>query len=95
VVDDVSKDRTAEIVREYTSNIVVNDSKGSFHVNKNFGIEESSGDWILSIDAYENITAELIWEIKDIIHNTDPRITFWAMDKSIGLIHLYILAGFG
>lgn len=71
VVDDESKDRTVEICREYTSNIIPNDSKGDFHVNKNLGIEKSSGDWILSIDADERITQELSREIKDAIGKSD------------------------
>jgi glycosyltransferase involved in cell wall biosynthesis len=71
IVDDASKDRTVEICREYTSNIISNDSKGSFHVNKNLGIERSSGDWILSIDADEIVVPELAQEIKDITERTD------------------------
>ncbi len=71
VVDDESKDRTVEICREYTSNIIPNDSKGDFHVNKNLGIERSSGDWILSIDADERITQKLSREIKDAIGKSD------------------------
>lgn len=71
VVDDASKDRTVEICREFTSNIIPKDSKGDFHFNKNLGIERSSGEWILSIDADERITQELCREIKDAIGKSD------------------------
>ncbi len=71
VVDDVSSDKTLEICGEYTSKIFINDSKGSFHTNKNLAIENSSGDWILSLDADERVTPELTCEIKDIITKTD------------------------
>ena len=71
VVDDVSTDKTLDICREYNSKIYVNDSKGSFHVNKNLGLDYSSGDWILSIDADERVTQELSQEVQDIITKTD------------------------
>ena len=70
VVDDESRDRTVEITREYTSNIITNNSRGVFHVNKNLGIERSNGDWILSIDADERVTPELACEIKDVVEKT-------------------------
>jgi glycosyltransferase involved in cell wall biosynthesis len=64
IVDDASRDRTVEICREYTDKIFINDSKGDFHRNKNFGIEKANGDWILSLDADERITDKLSEEIK-------------------------------
>ncbi|CAB1078814.1 6-phosphofructokinase (EC [Olavius algarvensis Delta 1 endosymbiont] len=67
IVDDESEDRTVEICKEYTSKIVSNESKGNFHYNKNLGIEESTGDWILSLDADERITIELANEIRSAI----------------------------
>lgn len=63
VVDDCSTDRTVEICREYTGNIMINDSGGSFHENKNMGLEKASGEWILSLDADETVSAELKEEI--------------------------------
>lgn len=71
VIDDLSTDKTVEICTEFTSKIYVNDSKGSFHINKNLGIEKSKGEWILSIDADERVTTELSCEIRDIITKTD------------------------
>jgi glycosyltransferase involved in cell wall biosynthesis len=63
VVDDMSNDGTAEICRKYTERIFVNNSEGSFHSNKNLGIEKATGGWILSIDADEIVSPELKQEI--------------------------------
>lgn len=84
IVDDASKDRTVEICREYTSNIISNDSKGSFHVNKNLGIERSGGDWILSIDADEMVAPELEDEIKNIAERTD-KLGYYISRKNLFL----------
>lgn len=76
VVDDVSTDRTVEIAKGYTDKVFINnsaDSQGSFHVNKNLGIDKASGDWILSLDADEIVTAELADEIKEAIENPQMR----------------------
>lgn len=63
IVDDCSADRTAEICREYTGRIITNDSGGSFHKNKNLGLDNAAGDWILSLDADEVVSAQLREEI--------------------------------
>lgn len=63
IVDDCSVDKTVEICREYTGTIIINDSCGSFHKNKNLGIEKSAGGWILSLDADEVVSVELKDEI--------------------------------
>ena len=81
VVDDMSEDKTIEIVEGYTSRIFINDSKGSFHINKNLGIQKSSGDWILSIDADEIVPPELAREIKDIVKDSD-KLGYYANRKN-------------
>jgi glycosyltransferase involved in cell wall biosynthesis len=67
IVDDYSIDATVEIAKRYTNKIYYNDSKGSFHDNKNLGLEKATGDWILSLDADEIIPAELAEEISQAI----------------------------
>jgi glycosyltransferase involved in cell wall biosynthesis len=67
IVDDISIDRTVEICRKYTEKVFINDSGGSFHKNKNLGIEKATGEWILSLDADEIIPIELSEEIKKAI----------------------------
>ncbi len=69
VVDDMSTDRTAEIAKRYTKNIFLNETSGIFHRNRNLGIDRSTGDWLLSLDADEVISPELATEIREAINN--------------------------
>lgn len=71
IVDDKSTDNTVNISKRYTKNIVSNDSNGSFHKNKNLGLEKASGDWILSLDADEIIPDELKDEIIETVSKSD------------------------
>ncbi len=62
VVDAGSGDRTAEIARGFTDKVIVNPWPGHKQ-QKNFAIDQTSGDWILSLDADEVVTPELRSEI--------------------------------
>jgi glycosyltransferase involved in cell wall biosynthesis len=63
VVDSGSNDRTLELARKFTGKIF-SQPLTNFYVAKNFGIENASGDWILSVDADERVPPELADEIK-------------------------------
>ena len=71
IIDDVSTDKTIEICRRYTKNVYINDSQGSFHENKNMGLEKARGEWILSLDADEIVKPELAREIKEAINHSN------------------------
>jgi glycosyltransferase involved in cell wall biosynthesis len=58
VVDAESGDRTVEVARGYTDHVVVRPWEG-FGRQKNFALERTTGDWILSLDADEEVSAEL------------------------------------
>jgi len=62
VVDSGSSDRTVEIARQYTDKVIANPWPGHKQ-QKNFAIDQASGDWILSLDADEVVTSELRSEI--------------------------------
>ncbi len=62
VVDAGSQDRTVAIAREFTDRVVVRPWPG-FAAQKNFGLEQARGDWILSVDADEQVSPELREEI--------------------------------
>jgi len=58
VVDSGSTDKTREIAESYGAKVFVEEWKG-FAAQKNSAIEKASGDWILSLDADEELTTEL------------------------------------
>ena len=63
IVDCGSTDRTAEIARSFGAKFFVEDWKG-FGAQKNSAIAKCSGDWILSLDADEEVSAGLAEEIR-------------------------------
>jgi glycosyltransferase involved in cell wall biosynthesis len=83
IVDSGSTDGTTAICREYTDKVIHQDWLG-FARQKNLAIDNTSGDWILSIDADEPVEPELAGEINTIIASPDaldgyyiPRKTFF------------------
>lgn len=59
IVDDSSTDDTVKIARKYTDKIIINPLKGDFTRQRNIGIDNSSGEWILQMDQDERVTPEL------------------------------------
>jgi len=66
VVDAESSDKTATIARGLTDHVFVRPWPG-FAAQKNFGLEQAHGDWILSLDADEVVSAPLREEIAAIL----------------------------
>ena len=67
VVDSMSRDKTVEIAKQYTDTVYQRPWTG-YVDQKNFALSKAHGDWILSVDADEEITpalrAEILAEIK-------------------------------
>jgi glycosyltransferase involved in cell wall biosynthesis len=62
VVDAGSTDKTVQIAREFTERVLVRPWPG-FAAQKNFALEQARGDWILSLDADEEVSGELRAEV--------------------------------
>jgi glycosyltransferase involved in cell wall biosynthesis len=62
VVDSGSTDRTVEIAKSFAARVFVEGWKG-YAAQKNSAIEKATGDWILSLDADEELSEELVDEI--------------------------------
>jgi glycosyltransferase involved in cell wall biosynthesis len=58
VVDSGSTDRTVEIARSYGARVFIEEWKG-YAAQKNSAIDKAEGDWILSLDADEEVDEEL------------------------------------
>lgn len=62
VVDSGSTDRTVEIAKSYGAKVFVEEWKG-YAAQKNSAIAKTSGEWILSLDADEEVDSELMNEL--------------------------------
>lgn len=79
IVDDFSKDDTVEKAKAFGAKVLVRESGGSFHKNKNLAIEEASGDWILSLDADEFLSEELVKSIQNVLK--EPQYDGYLIDR--------------
>jgi len=70
VVDSGSTDRTVEIAKSYGAKVFVEEWKG-FAAQKNSAIEKATGDWILSLDADEEVDADLQKSLEAAIASMD------------------------
>src|SRR5258708_36451591 len=69
LVDSGSTDRTCEIAREYGARVIVEAWRG-YTGQKNYALELCTKDWVLSLDADEEVSPELADEIRGLL--TDP-----------------------
>ena len=71
VVDSGSTDRTLEIARAHGARVFVEPWKG-FSAQKNSALEKAAGEWVLSLDADEEVEPDLATEILEIlaVHQT-------------------------
>lgn len=93
VVDAGSEDKTAQIARSFTDHVVVRAWDG-FAPQKNFALERATGDWILSLDADEEVSPELADEIRRVIaaptadgYAVPRRNIFWGKWVRHGLLY--------
>jgi glycosyltransferase involved in cell wall biosynthesis len=62
IVDSGSTDRTIEIAKSFGAKVFVEEWKG-FAAQKNSAIQKATGDWILSLDADEALSPDLLREV--------------------------------
>jgi glycosyltransferase involved in cell wall biosynthesis len=79
IVDCGSTDRTAEIARAFGAKFFVEAWKG-FGAQKNSALEKCSGDWILALDADEEVSGELGREIGELLRSS-PVEHGWLMPR--------------
>jgi glycosyltransferase involved in cell wall biosynthesis len=70
IVDDKSSDRTIDICGKFpNTKVIINESKGNLDIQNSIGMEQSSGEWILQLDADEVVpadtSAKILERIKD------------------------------
>jgi glycosyltransferase involved in cell wall biosynthesis len=78
IVDSGSTDRTCEIARDFGAKVYVEKWKG-FAAQKNSAIEKATGEWILSLDADEEVSEELVEDVAAVLSLGPP--TDWCLTK--------------
>src|SRR5437660_12784227 len=78
VVDSGSTDRTVEIAKSLGAKVFVEEWKG-YAAQKNSAIDKATGDWILSLDADEEVSADLAAHIQRAATDRDYGPFEWAL----------------
>jgi glycosyltransferase involved in cell wall biosynthesis len=71
VIDSGSTDHTVAIARSFGALVIERPWPG-FAAQKNFAIAQCSGDWVLSLDADEELTPELQTQIRTVLPSNPP-----------------------
>src|SRR3972149_11772158 len=69
VVDSGSTDKTVDIAKNFGAKVFER-KFDNYQNQKNFAVEKTTGDWIFSVDADEEVSPELVSEIKDAVESS-------------------------
>ena len=84
VVDSNSTDRTVEIARSMGARVLSRNWQG-FAAQKNFAIQQCTGDWILSLDADEELSPELASQIRILLPSNPPADAYFLKRRNLFL----------
>lgn len=91
VVDSYSSDRSVQIAREHGAKVFSQGFLG-YGQQKNFASQQSSNDWIFSIDADEEVSVELKEEILKIKETLDDK-TIYQINRRTSFCDQWIYHG--
>ncbi len=84
VVDSGSTDRTVEIARSFGATVIERHWPG-FAAQKNFAISQCTGDWILTLDADEEVSPELQQQMRLIVSSQPTSDAFYLKRRNLFL----------
>src|SRR3990167_5913953 len=93
IVDGYSTDKTLDIAKDYGAKIVQNRFDGNFDKERNLGIDNSSADWILQLDADEVVTPELRRDIELVLSDDKPFVAYKFRRKNYFFGHFMRYGG--
>jgi glycosyltransferase involved in cell wall biosynthesis len=92
VVDSLSTDRTREIALRYTKKVIEQAFLG-YVKQKNFALDQAEHDWVVSLDADEALTPELIEEIRRELAANDGSLAGYELDRVTWFLGVWHDAG--
>ena len=80
VVDSGSTDGTQEVCKKLEAKVVFHEWPG-YAAQKQFAMDYTTSEWILNLDADEEISGPLAKEIQDAIKNVSPDVSAFSMPR--------------
>ncbi|MBN1405963.1 MAG: glycosyltransferase family 2 protein, partial [Candidatus Omnitrophica bacterium] len=88
IIDGYSTDKTLDICRKYTNKIIQHKHEGDFAQERNIGIDNSTGDWVLQLDSDEIVTESLKKDIEQVLSDKEePYAAYKFRRKNFFLGH--------
>ena len=85
IVDTGSTDSTVEIAKSYNAKVYHHPWENSFSKARNYSLSYATCDWILIMDADEEIEKKDAFKLRDVIKNDDVNLIFMpAFSKEKG-----------
>ena len=82
VIDSGSMDRTLEICKDFTDKVIFHPWEG-FVRQKAFGLSQCTGDWVINVDADEEVSEELQKEIVDQITSAHSNMAGFEINRVV------------
>jgi glycosyltransferase involved in cell wall biosynthesis len=80
VIDSGSIDKTLDIARQFTSNVLTVEWTG-YGAARNLALDHAHGDWVLWLDADERVTPQLAEEIRQVVQADDPEVMGYTVAR--------------
>lgn len=84
VVDSGSTDRTAEIARGFNARVIEHLWTG-FAAQKNFALSQCTGEWVLSLDADEELSTELQFQMQSMLMSKPTADAYFLKRRNLFL----------
>ena len=81
IIDDNSTDKTIELAKKYKATVYTKTMNNNFADQRNFGITKANGEWILFIDADEELSNELQKEIQETLSSPDDNVKGYSLKR--------------
>ena len=93
VVDTGSTDRTPAIAKEFGAKVYRFPQDSNLSPARNFSLEQATGDWILVLDADEELSANIVPQLKQAIARGQDDVVMNRSGLSVAIARMLSMPG--